>query len=443
MNQYLDFSELKKLLKNATPYYYVKKFKNMIDTLIKKANKFADNNKKLIYLVNNINDMHFRIYKLDKSLKYPSGFIIAYTKNNGDKFTSKKNGKFVVIRSNIDKIHTGDIILEFDNRNILDIITSLINSYKIPGYNPILTLGDLQERALKLLLYYTPKIIKLKRDGLSQIITVSGTTKEIEFNSIKNQFYKNIQINGNKTFYFSIKGFNIKVINKDEYLQILDYLATNTDLYKNIIIDLRKSIGGDGTYVFLLLKAIYGSKITSYLRDIRNIQSVYKVSPLLVKWFEDRGDQENIDMIKKAMELNNEYVYNPKVRNKITVIKPSIENIKFKGDIIILYDFHCGSACSILLEQLKIIRKEFGMNIIFLGTEDGYDTKFTHPYSILYKNYKLVIPTKYNKYRMRDNYETIKPDYYYYDTTYEFIIPIKLIGDLLKSKQSSYKINYI
>jgi uncharacterized protein YoxC len=436
MSQLLNFKELKKIIKTVTPYYYVTKFKDKINKLIKKANTFTNDDKKIIYLVSNLNDMHFSVKKLNESTINLSGFIIAYTKKNGDKFTSKKNGKFIVIRSDNVKIHTGDEVLEFDNKKILDIITILINSYKISNYNQILTLGDLQDRTLSLLSHYTPKTIKLKRDTEIITVIVTKTKKEIDFKPIKDQFYKNIQINGEKTFYFSIKGFNIRVINKDAYLQILDYLEANIDSYKNIILDLRKSVGGDGTYVFWLLGAIYGNKMVSYLRDIRNVQSVYKVSLSLIKWFEDRGQHVNVDMIKKGLELNDEYIYDPKVRNKRTVGKPNIQNIKFKGNIVILYDFHCGSACSILLEQLKIIKKEFNINIIFLGTEDAYDTKFTHPYSMLYKNYKLMVPTKYNKYRARNNYETIRPDYYYYDTTYEFIIPTKLIGDLLKPKNS-------
>jgi hypothetical protein len=424
----LDFVELKKILKNVTPYYYVKKFEDKIDDLIKKANKFKfkfDNKNKLIYLVNNMNDMHFSVNELNKSLKYSDGFIIAY---DGD----KKNGKFVVIRSNINKIHIGDEVLEFDNKKICDIITNLINSYEIHGYNPILTLGDLHKRALDLLLYYTPKIIKLKRNKKIIIINISKLKKkEIKFEPIKNQFYKNIQINDNKTFYFSIKGFNPKVINKNEYLQILEYLKNNIDSYKNIIIDLRKSLGGDGSYVFWLLWAMYGTQMVSYLKNLRNTQSVYKTSPLLAQLFE-KEDADFADLIKKGLELNKDYIHVPKNRNKNKIDKPILKNIRFNGNVVVLYDFHCGSACSILLEQLKIIKKEFSMNIIFLGTEDAYDTKFTHPRSLIYKNHKLLIPTKYNKYRARDNYETIRPDYYYYDTTYTFSIPKKLISKLIQ-----------
>ena len=102
-------------------------------------------------------------------------------------------------------------------------------------------------------------------------------------------------------------------------------------------------------------------------------------------------------------------------------------------------DFGCGSTCSILLELLKTIRKEIGLSIIFLGTEDGYDTKFTHPYGIGYKNYRLTVPTKYRKYRIRDDYETIKPDYYYFDTTYEFKIPVNLIEKIINKKGGYYK----
>lgn len=65
-SQRLDFNELKKIIKNVTPYYYVNKFKDKINKLIKKANTFSNDDKKIIYLVNNLNDTHFDVQKLNE-----------------------------------------------------------------------------------------------------------------------------------------------------------------------------------------------------------------------------------------------------------------------------------------------------------------------------------------------------------------------------------------
>jgi hypothetical protein len=56
ISQRLDFNELIKIIKTMTPYYYVNKFKDKINKLIKKANTFSNDDKKIIYLVNNLNE---------------------------------------------------------------------------------------------------------------------------------------------------------------------------------------------------------------------------------------------------------------------------------------------------------------------------------------------------------------------------------------------------
>ena len=445
MSTNLDFKELINVIENVTPYYYVKKFQNKIKNLIKEARKFDNDDKKIIYLVNNMNDIHFYVRKLEDIPRYLnlSGFVILYTKKNGDKFTSKRDGKYVVIKSEIDEIKVGDEIISFDDMKVLDIINNLINSYEIPYYNPIRTLGDLQERSLELLFYYTPKEAIIKRNN-KELTVKLDKTKKIVSRPVKKQFYKEIKINNKDTFYFSIKSFNIKYINKEEYLETLEYLKDNIDKYEYIILDLRKNGGGDRKYVELLLKAIYGNKINHYVNNLERMHHVYKLSDILLRVFEKYHDKDKIDIAKREMKKGKKYVYIPKVRREKKIFRKTYKeylkkNIKFKGKLIVFMDFGCGSTCSILLELLKTIRKEFGLSIIFLGTEDGYDTKFTHPYSIDYKNYRLTVPTKYRKYRIRDDYETIKPDYYYFDTTYELNIPVNLIEKIINKKGGYYK----
>lgn len=438
MSKNLDLKELTNIIETITPYYYVPLFKKKIQKLIKESNKFNDEDKKLIYVVNNMNDMHFKLIKLtlDK-IKYPHGFVIVYTKKNGNTFSSERDGKYLVIKSRINKIHVGDIIKNFDGKKVIDIINQLINSYKIPGYNPIRTLGDLQDRSLKLLSYYYPKKVTLIRNNKEIIIELDeNIDNEIYFDQVKEQYYKEIKLNGQNTFYFSIKGFKFdNELNKKEYLQILQFIKINLDKYEYIILDLRKSLGGDSKYVFMLLELLYGERIGDYLDNLENFHSVYRVSNILVKWFEHL-DNDRVPIIKEELKKGTKYLYVPKVRPKKKIYdkKKFRKEIKFVKTMIVLTDYNCGSACSILLQKLKDIRKEFGVSIIFLGTEDAYDTKFTHPYKINYKNYTLLVPTKYKKYRARDNYETIKPDYYYLDTTYKYKIPIKLIEQLLNKK---------
>ena len=419
----MDNLNLKKFLnkiKTITPYYYIDLFKHKFDKLIKKSNRFIDDIQKITYIVNNINDIHFYLkIKNEDIIKNNSGFTIIYTKINGDKFTNKRDGSFIVINSINKDIQVNDEIVEIDNKSPMYHIKKIINSYKYLDFQPIKSLGDLQKRSLLLLNYMSPKIIKLKRNGtiLNIIIDKKYDNYKYNYNSTlsnKNEnYFKDININNKKCFYFDLQTFSLNDTKSyDNYYKILNKLEKNLNNYEYLIIDLRNNSGGNREHSDNLLKIIFNKYVIDYIYSNERLQRIYKNSNELKQEFED-----NLNMLTK-INKNKEYILTDR-DEKIKVTKKD-KDIKFKKKIIVLSGFKCGSTGSIILNNFIQIRKILNINlhnIQIIGTEDSYDTKFTHPISVEYKDHILGLPTMYRKYRERKNYETVKPDYYYLDTT--------------------------
>ncbi len=412
----ITFKNFLNKIKNVTPYFYLQSFKNKFDKLIKDSDQFNDDIKKITFNINNINDCHFRLRdkKMDKKIN-KSGFTIIYTKKNGSTFTNTKNGKFIVFNSINKDIKVNDEILEIDNKNPIYFIKKIINSYKYIGYNPIKSLGDLQKRSLDLLNYMNPKIVKLKRNGKMLHINID---KEYKYNfsySIKKEnYYKDIKINNKKSFYFCVNTFSLyDKKSYDNYYKILKKLEKKLNNYEYLIIDLRNNCGGDRIHSDNLLKIIFNEYVVEYIYSKERLQRIYKKSNELKQNLEQYYEQ----LLEEDLEQNKEYIITDRDEN-IKIKKEDLKDIGFKKKIIVLSDFNCGSTCSISLYNFIQIRNILNLNNIkIIGTEDSYDTKFTHPCDIEYKDYTLVLPTMYRKYRERKNYETIKPDYYYLDIT--------------------------
>jgi hypothetical protein len=417
----LTLNELQNIIKNITPYYYVEEFKTMINKLIKEAKELAiDEDQKIIYVVNNINDMHFQIRKKPVyKNNYSSGIIIIYTKKNGVKFSSKRDGKYVVIKSVNPNIKIGDTITHLDGEKVTDVITNFINFSNIPGFNPIKTLGDLQKRSLDLLKYYHPKVATV--NGKEVVLE----DKEIKLDIDKKQFYKDIKINNKDALLFSTKSFNFRTAEEEsKYLKDLQYLKDNINKFDYIVLDLRSNEGGSRHNSNKILDILYNKQIVEYIYSKERLQRVFKKSDQLKEYFKNKPD-----MLQKIDEVKGDYIMNP--RDKEVQVDLTDKSVNFKGALIVLTDFNCGSTCSILLSDLKLIRQLLDVKIIILGTEDNYDTKFTQPTKIEYDNYTVLAPTMYRNYRIRDNYEVIEPDYYYYDETLNFDIPVDVIESVI------------
>jgi hypothetical protein len=99
MSTNLNLDKLINIIEDITPYYYVPLFNKKIKKLIDNTSKFNNENNKIIYLMNNLNDMHFSLNKNKEPIypNYSCGFIIIYTKKNGEPFTSDLNGKYIYI----------------------------------------------------------------------------------------------------------------------------------------------------------------------------------------------------------------------------------------------------------------------------------------------------------------------------------------------------------
>lgn len=187
-----------------------------------------------------------------------------------------------------------------------------------------------------------------------------------------------------------------------------------------LFIDLRRNSGGSLHSVIKLFASLYPAAVkqSKHLKNISN--SSYRASAALINHFESIrqtygksiDDLRNIEIDNLLGDLRQARGNTEMVERSTNIVENTLSKFNnfrkkdFQGNVIILTDKHCNSACLTFLDLMKD-----QPNVLHVGEVTNSDTVYGESIKITTPNFiKVFIPTKHNINRIRKSNSAIKPD---------------------------------